>query len=125
MNKEISKYILVGVTSNIISFLLYFILTKLIANVGVAASIGAFVGVCFTYIASGKWIFPSEDNINKITAIKYFTMYAFLIYLMGFITVTLTNILNLNYLLSWILAAGSVASLNFLGMKFFVFRVKK
>lgn len=124
--KEILNFLMVGILTVLIDYLVYFLSRNLIINTTQAKAFGFISGTVFAFLANRNITFKNHDNI-------WGHLYKFLILYSGslFINVTINNSL-LNWLtdfqykvqLSFLLATSISAIINFIGMKYFVFLIK-
>jgi len=122
-SKEIRFFLIVGVLTVLIDYLVYFILRKLIINISQAKAFGFISGTFFSFLANRNITFNNHNNI-------WGHLYKFLILYSGtlFVNVTINNnLLNWFYdfdykvQLSFLIATLTSAIINFIGMKHFVF----
>ena len=116
------RYGIVGLVSNGLLYVVYFLLTYFTVAPEIAATIAYVLGVSWTYIINRGWSFKSE-TAHSNAAPKYAATY-----FMGyFITVgTLAigyRVLGIPHLITQILAIGVTAIAIFLLLKFWVFAV--
>jgi putative flippase GtrA len=125
-SKEIRYFLIVGILTVLIDYLVYSLSRKLIINNTQAKAFGFISGTVFAFLANRNITFKNHDNI-------WGHFYKFLILYSGtlFINVTINNSL-LNWLsdfhykvqLSFLIATSTSAIINFIGMKYFVFFIK-
>lgn len=124
--KEILYFLIVGILTVLIDYLVYSLSRNLIINTTQAKAFGFISGTVFAFLANRNITFKNHDNI-------WGHLYKFLILYSGslFINVTINNSL-LNWLtdfqykvqLSFLIATLTSAIINFIGMKYFVFFIK-
>ena len=124
--KEILYFLIVGILTVLIDYLVYSLSRNLIINTTQAKVFGFISGTVFAFLANRNITFKNHDNI-------WGHLYKFLILYSGslFINVTINNSL-LNWLtdfqykvqLSFLIATLTSAIINFIGMKYFVFFIK-
>ena len=125
LKSEISRFLLVGSTSVLIDFIIYlFLLIILELETEISKGIGFSGGALFAYFANKNYTFNSSKK----------GFFAFLLFFSLYITTLFVNIvtneLGLSFLgegglgigLSLFIATGLSALLNFIGMKYLVFR---
>ena len=125
-SKEIRYFLLIGILTVLIDYLVYFLSRNFIINTSQAKAFGFISGTIFAFLANRNITFRNHNNI-------WGHLYKFLILYSGtlFINVTINNSL-LNWLsdfhykvqLSFLIATSTSAIINFIGMKYFVF-IKK
>lgn len=120
------KYSFVGLINTVFTFLLYFILLKIIRlHYLVSLSIAWVLGVQLTYVINFLWVFkPEQKLVFKSRLLKYFAVY---------ITAYLLNILLLKNLTRltggdplWIqfFIIPVLVAVNFTGIKYWCMSVK-
>ena len=125
-SKEIRYFLIIGILTVLIDYLVYFLSRKLIINTSQAKAFGFISGTVFAFLANRNITFRNHNNI-------WGHLYKFIILYSGtlFINVTINNNL-LNWLtdfhykvqLSFLIATSASAIINFIGMKYFVFFIK-
>ena len=119
---QIFKFIIVGLCSNILNFLVYKSIFIITSNINLSSILGYFVGLLNSFLFSSKWVF---SNYKYIRLDKTFTMFV-LVYILGGIEMTVTiNViykLSQNHIISWLCGACCAAINNFLFSKYFIFK---
>ena len=123
ISKEVRFFLLVGVLTVLIDYLVYFISRKLIINISQAKALGFMTGTFFSFLANRNITFRNQNNIWD-HLYKFFILYSGTL----FLNVTINNSLlnwfsNFDYKvqLSFLIATLTSAIINFIGMKYFVF----
>lgn len=124
IKKELLFFLIIGVTTVLVDLCTYLLLIKLnFLLISFAKAFGFLSGTIFSYFANRYWTFGNKKFISG-------NFWRFLVlYLTTLGTNVFVNNLSLIFFidvthaihLSFIIATGVSASLNFLGMKFFVF----
>lgn len=122
-NKELLKYIFVGLSTVLIDFLIYKFLIKFIV-IYLAKTISFLSGTFFSYQLNRTWTFKSgEKTLSQF--IKYLIIHITSLVLNVFINSLLLNTFSKNYFLSYevsfLIATLTSATYNFLFIKFFIF----
>jgi putative flippase GtrA len=122
IKREIGMFLIVGVSTVFIDYLVYS--SVIWVGVDLAKGIGFLTGTLFAFIANRFWTFGHKRHAAGST-FRFFSLY---------ISTLVVNILANSFLLevmtetevsiqlAFLFATGSSAVLNFLGMKFFVFK---
>ena len=122
-NKELLKYIFVGLSTVLIDFLIYKFLIKFIV-IYLAKTISFLSGSFFSYQLNRTWTFKSgEKTLSQF--IKYLIIHITSLVLNVFINSLLLNTFSKNYFLSYevsfLIATLTSATYNFLFIKIFIF----
>ena len=122
-NKELLKYIFVGLSTVLIDFLIYKFLIKFIV-IYLAKTISFLSGTFFSYQLNRTWTFKSgEKTLSQF--IKYLIIHITSLVLNVFINSLLLNTFSKNYFLSYevsfLIATLTSATYNFLFIKKFIF----
>ena len=122
-NKELLKYIFVGLSTVLIDFLIYKFLIKFIV-IYLAKAISFLSGTFFSYQLNRTWTFKSgKKTLSQF--IKYLIIHITSLVLNVFINSLLLNTFSKNYFLSYevsfLIATLTSATYNFLFIKIFIF----
>ena len=122
-NKELLKYIFVGLSTVLIDFLIYKFLIKFIV-VYLSKTISFLSGTFFSYQLNRTWTFKSgKKTLSQF--IKYLIIHITSLVLNVFINSLLLNTFSKNYFLSYevsfLIATLTSATYNFLFIKIFIF----
>ena len=119
---QISKFIIVGIFSSLLNFLVYKLTYILTSNINLSSVFGYCAGLLNSFLFSSKWVFL---NYKYIRLDKTFTMFV-LVYILGGIEMTVTiNViykLSQNHIISWLCGACCAAINNFLFSKYLIFK---
>ena len=123
-NKELLKYIFVGLSTVLIDFLIYKFLIKFIV-IYLAKTISFLSGTFFSYQLNRTWTFKSgKKTLSQF--IKYLIIHITSLVLNVFINSLLLNTFSKNYFLSYevsfLIATLTSATYNFLFIKIFIFK---
>ena len=122
-NKELLKYIFVGLSTVLIDFIIYKFLIKFIV-IYLAKTISFLSGTFFSYQLNRTWTFKSgKKTLSQF--IKYLIVHITSLVLNVFINSLLLNTFSKNYFLSYevsfLIATLTSATYNFLFIKIFIF----
>ena len=122
-NKELLKYIFVGLSTVLIDFLIYKFLIKFIV-IYLAKTISFLSGTFFSYQLNRTWTFKSgKKKLSQF--IKYLIIHITSLVLNVFINSLLLDTFSKNYFLSYevsfLIATLTSATYNFLFIKIFIF----
>lgn len=122
-NKELLKYIFVGLSTVLIDFLIYKFLIKFTV-IYLAKTISFLSGTFFSYQLNRTWTFKSGTKTLS-QFIKYLIIHITSLVLNVFINSLLLNTFSKNYFLSYevsfLIATLTSATYNFLFIKIFIF----
>jgi putative flippase GtrA len=125
LESETGRFLLIGSTTALIDFIIYlFLLVILDLETEISKGVGFSSGALFAYFANRGYTFNSSTK-----GLFAFSLF-WALYIMTLSVNITTNELSLSYLgkdsfgigLSLIIATGLSALLNFIGMKYLVFR---
>ena len=124
IKRELVLFAFVGSTSVALDFLsyLFFIYFKLV-EISVAKAIGFLVGTLFAYYANRFWTFGHNALVTG-SSWRFAILYSISLGANVFINksmLELTASIEATFQLAFIIATGISASINFIGMKYFVF----
>ena len=122
-NKELLKYIFVGLSTVLIDFPIYKFLIKFIV-IYLAKAISFLSGTFFSYQLNRTWTFKSgKKTLSQF--LKYLIIHITSLVLNVFINSLLLNTFSKNYFLSYevsfLIATLTSATYNFLFIKIFIF----
>lgn len=128
IKKEILVFILVGVLTVLIDFISYqYLYLYSTFNINAAKGLGFCAGTSFAYLANRFWTFGNKANVSG-SIYRFIPLYFCTLAIN--ISVNVVVLDALNYFMhiehvAFIVATACSAVLNFLGMKFYVFRFSK
>ncbi len=126
-NKELLKYIFVGLSTVLIDFLIYKFLIKFVV-IYLAKTISFLSGTFFSYQLNRSWTFKSgKKTLSQF--IKYLIIHITSLVINVFINSLLLDTFSKNYFLSYevsfLIATLTSAIYNFLFIKMFIFNNTK
>ncbi len=127
IHKELPIFLIVGFLTVLIDFLTYRTLIWLqVLDISIDKALGFLVGTLFAYIANRFWTFGHKSHARN-AALRFVILYLLTLGANVLVNELVLNIvlhLGLSYriLLAFLIATGTSAALNFLGMKFYVFK---
>ena len=122
---KLKSFIIVGLVAVLFDYLTYVSFNTIIHNISISKAFGFIFGTSFSFLGNKTYTFKTNFSIVKF--MKYLMLY--------FLTLNL-NILSNNYFLanlntikfsgqiSFIMATGICAVINFIGLNYFVFHKK-
>ena len=135
IKRELAIFLIVGLLTVVIDFLIYRALMHFnpfeLNSINIAKGVGFVGGTIFAYFANRFWTFRQQTTSSG--SVTRFI----LVYILGLCANIAINYLSISWLsnaiitpeyillIAFVLATGVSASLNFIGMKFFVFTDRK
>ena len=124
IKKELSVFLVVGVSTVVVDYVFYqgMVVLKW-ATIDIAKAFGFIMGTFFSYVANRFWTFSHKQTSNN-SAFKFALLYSFTLFANVSINSQCLNFFgHVDYMvqISFIFATVISATLNFFGMKFFVF----
>ncbi len=124
IRKEIPVFLIVGATTVGVDFLTYKLLLWTGIDYNPAKTLGFIAGTVFAYVANRLWTFghvaPKPKSLPRFCLLYGLTMAANVL-INRFFLFALEGMVQAVQI-AFLAATGVSATLNFLGMKFFVFR---
>ncbi len=125
IKKELSVFVMVGVITVLIDFIVYNVLVEFrLSDVNMAKGVGFVSGTIFSYFMHRVWTFGHKEHKSG-TVWRYVLLYMSTLWVNVSIN---AYVLNITYefryiiLLAFLIATGASTILNFIGMKWFVFK---
>ncbi len=119
---QILKFLIVGVFSSILNFLVFKSIYLFTANINLSSVLGYCIGLLNSFLFSSKWVF---SNNRCISLDKAFIMFVSIYALGGLEMAAIINVLyklSANYIIAWLCGACFAAINNFLFSKYFIFK---
>lgn len=128
IKREIGIFLIVGSLTVLIDFISYRTLLWLaFVNIDTAKAIGFIAGTIFAYVANRFWTFSHKPHASGSIwrfILLYSTTLGANVWVNEIALGGLTHLDN-PLVVAFLIATGVSALLNFLGMKFFVFRTRR
>lgn len=118
------KFLIVGGVSTIINYSTFYLLFS-IFNIHYLYSSGTgyFTGLIVGYVLNRNWSFVEHKSSKRVTEfVKYLVLYIVSLLLSLISLELLVSILGVNALIANVVAIGISTIINFLGLKFIVFK---
>jgi len=119
---QIFKFLIVGVFSSILNFLVYKSIYISTANINLASVVGYCIGLLNSFLFSSRWVFSNNRCIRLNKAFILFV----LVYALGGIEMAIIiNVLYkliANHIIAWLCGACIAAINNFLFSKYLIFK---
>ena len=77
--QEFIKFVIVGVISTGINYLIYYFLVKVNINLFIANTIGYAIAFCFNFIASNLFTFKTDPNVKRGTRFIFANIFNYLV----------------------------------------------
>lgn len=127
-HKEKINYLIFGVLTTLVNFVVYFLLININVNYIISNIIAWFVAVLFAYYTNRLYVFEVKNTEKKLI-LKEMVLFFSSRFISGFIETALIYILvsliNINEGYSKIFVAVIVVILNYIFSKFIVFKEHK
>ena len=125
--RELSQYIVVGISANLVNFFTYYILSEIDVEIFYASLLGYFVGVAISFLGARYWTFRNTADkslhVEFRTLFKFFCVYWLAGFSMSSIIALLVGSELLDKNLSWVIGATFAVAANYLAQKYFIFRI--
>ncbi|VEB38815.1 GtrA-like protein [Legionella sainthelensi] len=125
IKRELGLFLIVGILTVFVDFLSYRGLSELmLMDIDIAKAAGFLIGTLLAYFANRLWTFGHKSHKPGSTwrFIVLYTSTLLVNVLINSLTLKLLDDGVTSIQLAFLVATGFSATLNFLGMKFFVFR---
>jgi len=126
---QISKFLIVGVFSSILNFLVFKSVYIFTSNINLSSILGYCIGLLNSFLFSSKWVFSNNRCIRLDKAFvvldKAFVVFVLTYALGGLEMATIINViykLSDNYIIAWLCGACVAAINNFLFSKYLIFK---
>ena len=122
--KEFLKFVCVGFTGTILHLVVLYIFTEFFGIYYILSSVFGFCfGVTNNFILNKIWTFKEKLSYGVVKKYyKYFVLNVIILFINLFILYSLTEFLQMYYLLSQIIAVGFSFLINFFISKFWIFK---
>jgi putative flippase GtrA len=120
--KELGKFLIVGSSTVVVDYISYMGALVLGVNTPFAKTFGFLVGTTCAYFANRFWTFDAGQT-EKSTLLPFLIVYAISLVVNVAVNQTLVNFFSFpgSLTFAFVVATGISATMNFIGMKFFVF----
>lgn len=123
MFKEISKYLIFGFLTTVISFCSFTLMSEVFhTGVTVGNVISWILAVLFAFVTNKTIVFQNKDKKSKKQVILFFLVRAVSLVIETFLLLLLIKIVSCNKLTSKGIAQVVVIVLNYIASKFIVFK---
>ena len=122
MVSEFSRYLVVGVGSNIVNFMCYMALYSMGISLYIASFFGYIAGLFVSYICGRIWVFGKRFSASKHRLFLFSCVYLVGGIIMSVIIGFLNNQFEIDYRICWIIGASFAVLNNFFGQKLIVFK---
>lgn len=120
-NVELLRFLIVGVGSNVINFIVYLLVYSIGVSLFAASVAGYIAGLFFSYHFGRIWVFGRRFDVSKKNVIRFVAVYVVGGLGMSIIIEVLVRTIGLDYRLSWFIGAVFAVINNFVGIKWLVF----
>jgi len=121
-SKQFIRYLIIGFSSFLLEYLLFFTLFKLLnINVLISNSIAIFIVFWFNFLLNKYWSFKSKENLFK-QLIMYLLLFVFNITISNLFIYEASIIINMSPLISKVLIMGLIVIWNFILYKKVIYK---
>ena len=128
IKKELSVFLIVGISTVLVDYIFYQgMVTLQYASTDIAKTFSFIVGTLFAYGANRFWTFSHKEIANN-SVLKFLLLYSVSLSANVFINSQFLEFLgsfDYEVQISFFFATGVSSTLNFIGMKFIVFKSTK
>lgn len=128
MRKQLSVFLIAGSLTALVDFCVYKLISHFdLVNVASAKTLGFLAGTLFAYVINRLWTF-SQQSPAKGSAWRFGLLYVSTLAVNVAVNNAALHLLlasdfaNYRFYIAFFIATATSATLNFLGMKFFVFK---
>ena len=125
--KQLQRFLIVGFTTVLIDFTVYRLLLYLDSPITIAKGLGFIVGTIFAYFANKLWTFSRAKGGANVFSM-FIALYLITLIINVGVNSGVVSVLGeeeLFLMLAFLLATGTSATLNFVGMQMIVFKGKQ
>lgn len=120
-SKQVSRFLVVGTSAVITDFILYFLLINFLPP-SVAKTISFIAGTVIAYIFNKHWTFEKSGK-TRYEIVKFIVLYSSTLSANVAINALFLYIFPEYILLAFLFATGTSTVLNFIGQKWWVFKI--
>lgn len=120
--KQISRFIFVGILNTIVGYGAYFIFLHFNIYYVQALFIAYMIGIIHSYIWNKKWTFKSKENVKR-EILKFVLVYGITLLINLFLLAFFVEKLKFNPKIGQVFALGIVTMISFVGHKYWSFRL--
>lgn len=121
INKELFRFLFVGIGSNLINFGVYLSIHSLGISLFSASIAGYSAGLIVSYHFGRVWVFGGKFNVSKRNIFLFFFVYAIGGLGMSVLIEQLDALTDLDYRICWFFGAIFAVINNYIGQKWLVF----
>ena len=119
LKKQIIIFLVIGSTTVLIDYIFYISMIYLFNLVVIGKIISYILGTAFSFFANSRWTFQYKGS-DKNNFLKFILLYFISMLINSLVNSFMLNFLNVNS--AFVIATITSATLNFTGMKFFIFK---
>jgi putative flippase GtrA len=127
LTRQLQRFLIVGFTTVAIDFVSYRILLSLDTPTAIAKALGFTAGTIFAYFANKLWTFDRAKGGTSVFTLFVGLYLTTLLINVGVNSglITIFGVEELYLVAAFLIATGTSATLNFVGMRMIVFRNKQ
>ena len=122
--QDVQRFLLMGLLSNAINFFVYYALVNINISLSLSSILGYLSGLVCSYHLGRVWVFGHIFKVTQKKVMLFISVYTLgSIWMIGTINILVVNF-GFDFKLAWFFGAVIAIVNNFLGSKFFVFKLK-
>ena len=125
MNSEALRFVVIGLVSNLINYVIYWVVANAGSSLILASLAGYAVGLYNSFYFGRGWVFKVRKRKSGPLALRFVTIYFVGGFGMAAIIKVFESWLGWDYQIAWFAGAGFAMANNFLGSKWLVFKKDK
>jgi putative flippase GtrA len=125
IRKQLTRFVIVGIASTLLNFLVYYLSYKSGANLVIASALGYIAGLINSYHLGRIWVFEAKENTPRAAPLRFALVYAFGGIGMSCIVMFINQTLGWDYRVCWFWGTSFAFVNNFFGSKWLVFNGSK
>jgi len=120
--QDFAKFLLIGISSQVLNFLVFFFLTQFTnTSIFYSSIYSSASGIINTFYLS-KIFLADKKDIEPLRVLVFFIYYPLMVLVVGYLIDMLANGFMLNKFAAWFFVNAMFAVINFLFVKFIAFR---
>ena len=120
---DVTRFLVVGFTTVLIDLIFYLILINFSFEIAISKGVSFSIGALFSYFVNRSYTFQSSKSglLRFVFFASLYILTLIINVLSNEIILSFLSFLNYSLFIAFLLATAISATLNFLGMKYFIF----